>query len=123
MSTTIFHRVMTNVLDWAKEKMRLDFATKQLGNSVNAIAVRRVKIFECQLGYNIGAEKNDKRPVLIVQNDLGNTYSATTIIVPLTSQSPKKLPTHFVLYKSDLPELLKDSIVQCEKIREIDKVR
>lgn len=123
MPVTVFQQVMYNVLEWVKEKIRLDFTAKQLGSSVNSIAVRRGEIYECQLGYNIGAEKNDKRPVLIVQNDQGNTYAATTIIVPLTSQSPKKLPTHFILYKNDLPGLAKDSVVQCEKIREIDKVR
>lgn len=62
------------------------------------------------------------RPVLIMQNDIGNKYSPTTIIVPLTSELKKtNIPTHEVIEKKDAPGLSVDSMALCEQIRTIDK--
>jgi mRNA interferase MazF len=58
------------------------------------------------------------RPVVIVQNDIGNAHAPTTIVAPITSKMTKKpLPTHI-----DIP-LFKDSIILCEQLRTIDKRR
>lgn len=72
---------------------------------------------------NIGSEQNyvEGRPALIVQNDIGNEYSKTTIIVPLTKQNKKNIPTHYLLKKKDYDFLGYDSLVLCEQIRVIDK--
>lgn len=58
--------------------------------------IRRNEIYLARLGKTIGSEETGIRPVLIVQNDLGNKYSPTTIIVPITKRIEKRksIPTH-----------------------------
>lgn len=71
----------------------------------------------------IGGEQKGERPVLILQNDLGNVFSCTTIIAAITSSKTKKdLPTHYKIPK-ETGILPKDSIVLLEQIRTIDKQR
>lgn len=68
--------------------------------------------------YNV---QNGVRPAIIVQNDKGNYYSPTVVVIPLTSRKTKaKLPTH-VEIPANIAGLTKDSIVQCEGIRTISK--
>ena len=62
-------------------------------------------------------------PGLIVQNDDGNNYSPTTIVVALTSQKKPNLPTHVVLKKDALNGLKKNSLITCEQLRTVDKGR
>lgn len=72
----------------------------------------------------IGSEqKIFKRPCIIVQNDIGNAFSNTTIIIPLTKQNKKEIPTHYVLHKTKYTFLRYDSIVLCEQIYTIDLSR
>lgn len=62
------------------------------------------------------------RPYFVVQNDIGNKYSPTTIVIPLTSQLKKlKQPTHIIISKQDATGLKVDSMVLCEQIITIDK--
>ncbi len=62
------------------------------------------------------------RPVLVMQNDIGNKYSPTTIIVPLTSEIKKEsLPTHMIVMPEDAPGLEINSMALCEQILTIDK--
>ena len=71
----------------------------------------------------IGSEQTGIRPVLILQNDIGNKFSPTVIAAAITSQSSKsKLPTHIQL-KAQGYGLPKDSVVLLEQIRTIDKIR
>jgi len=71
----------------------------------------------------IGSEQCGRRPVLIIQNDIGNKYSPTVIIASITSQINKaKLPTHIKIDGLKYG-LLKDSIILLEQIRTIDKKR
>lgn len=71
----------------------------------------------------VGSEQGGIRPVLIVQNDIGNKYSPTVICAAITSQMNKaKLPTHIAL-SSAVYALPKDSVVLLEQIRTIDKQR
>ena len=71
----------------------------------------------------IGSEQGGIRPVLILQNDIGNKYSPTTIIAAITSRIKKaKLPTHVELESSKY-NLEKDSVILLEQIRTIDKRR
>jgi mRNA interferase MazF len=68
-----------------------------------------------------GSEQGGTRPVMIIQNEKGNTYAPTTIAVPLTSRLYKhKIPTHVVC---NLKGLSKTSVVLCEQPRTIDKLR
>lgn len=85
--------------------------------------VRRGDIFFADLSPVIGSEQGGTRPVLILQNDIGNQYSPTTIVAAITSQITKaKLPTHIEMVA--LPNgLEKDSVILLEQLRTIDKSR
>ncbi|MGB9886140.1 MAG: type II toxin-antitoxin system PemK/MazF family toxin [Moorellales bacterium] len=85
--------------------------------------VRRGDIFYAQLNPVVGSEQGGTRPVLIIQNDIGNQYSPTTIVAAITSQINKaKLPTH-VEISANRSGLEKDSVILLEQIRTIDKSR
>ncbi|MGN0787929.1 MAG: type II toxin-antitoxin system PemK/MazF family toxin [Candidatus Onthoplasma sp.] len=85
--------------------------------------VCRGEIYYADLSPVVGSEQGGIRPVLVVQNDVGNKYSPTVIIAAITSQLSKaKLPTHIELEKSKF-ELQKDSVVLLEQIRTLDKRR
>lgn len=83
----------------------------------------RGDIFYADLSPVIGSEQGGIRPVLIVQNDIGNKYSPTVIVTAITSQINKaKLPTHIEIGADDYG-LNKDSVILLEQIRTIDKKR
>lgn len=85
--------------------------------------VNRGDIYYADLSPVVGSEQGGVRPVLVVQNDVGNKYSPTVIIAAITSQLSKaKLPTHIELNK-DKYNLLKDSVILLEQIRTLDKRR
>jgi len=84
--------------------------------------VKRGDIFYADLSPVIGSEQDGYRPVLILQNDVGNKYSPTTIIAAVTSSPTKqKLPTHVKLPKRG--RIQRESIILLEQIRTIDKTR
>jgi mRNA interferase MazF len=88
-----------------------------------ATVVKRGDIFYADLSPVIGSEQGGIRPVVIIQNDLGNRYSPTVIVAAITSQINKaKLPTH-VEISSEIYGLNKDSVVLLEQIRTVDKKR
>lgn len=85
--------------------------------------VKRGDVFYADLSPVIGSEQGGVRPVLVIQNDIGNKYSPTIIVAAITSQINKaKLPTHVEI---SAPEygLPKDSVVLLEQVRTIDKKR
>lgn len=85
--------------------------------------IRRGDIFYADLSPVVGSEQGGLRPVLIIQNDVGNRYSPTVIAAAITSQMTKaKLPTHIDVY-ADRFGLSKDSVILLEQIRTIDKRR
>ena len=85
--------------------------------------IRRGDIFYADLSPVVGSEQGGLRPVLIVQNDVGNKYSPTVIAAAITSKMSKaKLPTHIDVTAGQVG-LLKDSVILLEQIRTIDKVR
>ena len=85
--------------------------------------VIRGDIYYADLSPVVGSEQGGIRPVLVVQNDVGNKFSPTVIIAAITSQLDKaKLPTHIELKKEDY-SLVKDSVVLLEQIRTLDKRR
>jgi mRNA interferase MazF len=85
--------------------------------------MKRGDIFYADLSPVIGSEQGGVRPVLIIQNDIGNRYSPTVIVSAITSQINKaKLPTHIEIKAEDFG-LLKDSVILLEQIRTIDKKR
>ena len=85
--------------------------------------VKRGDIYYADLSPVIGSEQGGIRPVLIVQNDVGNKYSPTVIAAAITSQINKaKLPTHIEIDAQEYG-LSKDSVILLEQIRTIDKKR
>ena len=85
--------------------------------------VKRGDMFYADLSPVVGSEQGGIRPVLIVQNDMGNKYSPTVIAAAITSQTSKyKLHTHIEI-DSKLCGLKSDSVVLAEQIRTIDKSR
>ncbi|MCD2346322.1 type II toxin-antitoxin system PemK/MazF family toxin [Clostridium guangxiense] len=85
--------------------------------------VKRGDIFYADLSPVVGSEQGGIRPVIIIQNDVGNKYSPTVIVAAITSQINKaKLPTH-VEISSEEYGLNKDSVVLLEQIRTLDKRR
>lgn len=90
---------------------------------MTTMVVKRGDIFYADLSPVIGSEQGGIRPVIIVQNDIGNRYSPTVIVAAITSQINKaKLPTH-VEISSEEYGLNRDSVVLLEQIRTLDKKR
>jgi mRNA interferase MazF len=103
----------------------------KIGNTIRKVrkmewkymVIRRGDIFYADLRPVIGSEQGGVRPVLIIQNDVGNRHSPTVICAAITSQMNKaKLPTHVEL-DSRKYDLVKDSVVLLEQLRTIDKKR
>lgn len=87
------------------------------------VIVKRGDIYYADLSPVVGSEQGGVRPVLIIQNDIGNKYSPTVIAAAITSQINKaKMPTHIELLAKDYG-LNKDSVILTEQIRTIDKKR
>ncbi|MDQ0203503.1 type II toxin-antitoxin system PemK/MazF family toxin [Pectinatus haikarae] len=85
--------------------------------------IKRGDIFYANLSPVIGSEQGGSRPVLILQNNIGNKYSPTIIVAAITAQISKgKLPTHIEL-KAEECRLDRDSVVLLEQLRTIDKKR
>lgn len=97
--------------------------TRKSLRSVNRVIVKRGDIYYADLSPVIGSEQGGVRPVLIIQNDIGNKYSPTVIATAITSQINKaKLPTHIEISAQDYG-LAKDSVILLEQLRTIDKRR
>jgi len=87
------------------------------------MTVKRGDIFYADLSPVIGSEQGGVRPILIVQNDIGNKYSPTVIAAAITSQINKaKMPTHVEIRANEFG-LGKDSVILLEQVRTIDKRR
>ena len=85
--------------------------------------IHRGEIYYADLSPVVGSEQGGMRPVLIVQNDMGNRHSPTVIAAAITSQSDKaRLPTH-IKVNAVGSGLAKDSVVLLEQIRTLDKKR
>lgn len=85
--------------------------------------IKRGYLYYADLSPVVGSEQGGVRPVLIIQNDIGNKYSPTVIVAAITSQINKaKLPTHIEISAYEYG-LNKDSVILLEQIRTIDKKR
>ncbi len=85
--------------------------------------IKRGELYYADLSPVVGSEQGGVRPVLIVQNDVGNKFSPTVIAAAITSQINKaKIPTHIEVKASDVG-LPKDSVVLLEQLRTLDKRR
>ena len=87
------------------------------------MVIKRGDIFYADLRPVVGSEQGGIRPVLIIQNDVGNKFSPTVIVAAITSQINKaKFPTHIEIMADDYG-LSRDSVILLEQIRTIDKKR
>lgn len=86
------------------------------------LIVKKGDLYFADLSPVVGSEQGGVRPVLVVQNDVGNKYSPTIIVAAVTSQSKAKLPTHVELAATQ-GGLSKNSVVLLEQLRTIDKQR
>lgn len=111
---------LKNVLHWAEELVELSVKERLVARNISP---KRGEVWTCQLGENVGSEMNKIRPVLILQNDVGNEHSATTVVAPITSKAERQ-PTHVALNAfsfetgTDL-----SGVVATEQIRVISKAR
>ena len=83
--------------------------------------VRRGDIYHADLDPVFGSEQGGYRPVLVIQNNIGNQYSPTVIVAAITSKEKMKLPTHIAV--PEMEGLEKDSVVLLEQLRTLDKRR
>jgi len=87
------------------------------------VDIKRGDVLLADLSPVVGSEQGGQRPVLIIQNDIGNKYSPTVIVAAITAKiSKSKLPTH-VEVPADQVGLVRDSVVLLEQVRTIDKKR
>jgi mRNA interferase MazF len=85
--------------------------------------LKRGDVFLADLSPVVGSEQGGTRPVLIIQNNIGNRFSPTVVIAAITAQIQKaKLPTHVEIHASECG-FERDSVILLEQIRTIDKVR
>lgn len=92
----------------------------------NTLDVRRGDIFYADLSPVVGSEQGGMRPVVVIQNNIGNRFSPTVIVAAITSRISKpKMPTHVAIKAGGPGEcgLEKDSVILLEQIRTIDKQR
>jgi mRNA interferase MazF len=82
--------------------------------------MKRGEMYYANIDGGIGSEQGGRRPVIIIQNDKGNTYSTTTIVAMITASNKKQLPTHVSIVGCGLT---KPSIILAEQIRTIGKER
>ena len=94
--------------------------------------VKRGDIYHADLDPVFGSEQGGYRPVLVIQNNIGNKYSPTVIVAAITSKEKMKLPTHIAVpemeelekdTKEDIVDVEKDSVVLLEQLRTLDKRR
>lgn len=81
--------------------------------------IKRGDVLIADLPHYPGSVQSGERPVIVVQNDAGNHFSPTLIVVPTTTARKKLMPTHVTAYKKD--GLIYDSTVLCEHLLTIDK--
>jgi len=94
-----------------------------MNRSVKCVIIKRGDIFYADLRPVIGSEQGGIRPVLIIQNDIGNRHSPTVICAAITSKMNKaKLPTHVEIDARHY-DIIKDSVILLEQLRTIDKKR
>lgn len=90
---------------------------------MSSVIVKRGDVFYANLSPVVGSEQGGVRPVLVIQNDIGNRFSPTVIVAAITAQIQKaKLPTHVEVYQ-EKHGLERDSVILLEQIRTIDKRR
>ncbi len=90
-----------DLVTWAGHKYNFHVSAQQ--KTIQQMQIKRGEIYWAELGKNVGSEQNEKRPVLIIQNDKGNRFGSTTIVAPITTspnsgdKRAKPLPTEVII--------------------------
>ena len=115
------HKIRVFVL-YPLRRYFLEYYENEVYMMKNIREIVRGDIYCADLNPVVGSEQGGYRPVLIIQNDMGNMYSPTVIVLAITSQYHKKkrLPTHVPIDGSGLPV---NSVVLAEQVRTVDKTR
>ena len=120
---TITQRILVPAFRITIKKADILILKYDENRSVENLVVKRGDIYYADLSPIIGSEQGGIRPVLLIQNDVGNRHSPTIICAAITSRMNKaKLPTHIEI-SSGRYHLVKDSVILLEQIRTIDKQR
>ena len=120
---TITQRILVPAFRITIKKADILILKYDENRSVENLVVKRGDIYYADLSPIIGSEQGGVRPVLIIQNDVGNRHSPTIICAAITSRMNKaKLPTHIEI-SSGRYHLVKDPVILLEQIRTIDKQR
>ena len=120
---TITQRILVSAFRITIKKADILILKYDENRSGENLVVKRGDIYYADLSPIIGSEQGGVRPVLIIQNDVGNRHSPTIICAAITSRMNKaKLPTHIEI-SSGRYHLVKDSVILLEQIRTIDKQR
>jgi len=81
-------------------------------------------IYICDFSGAKGSEQKSTRPALVVQNNIGNTFSTTTWVIPITSKNKKEYPMHHIIYQKDYPQLeYEENIILVEQLTTRDECR
>ena len=84
--------------------------------------IKMFDVLQVRFNEEVGSVQNSERPCVVIQNDIGNKYSPTTIVIPTSSNIKKiHMPTHEVLHRTEENGLSKDSMLLGEQVRVIDK--
>lgn len=108
-----------------EDQEQMEYLINLKKEEINNMVIKRGDLYYAALDETyVGSEQTGVRPVVILQNNIGNEYSPTVIIAPITSKinSKSKIPTH-VLIKADKNKLKHNSLILTEQIRAIDKTR
>lgn len=108
-------RVITAVCVWQIAVLHKDQEEKY------KMIVKRGDVFYANLDPIIGSEQGGIRPVLVVQNNVGNKYSPTVVVLPISSAKKTNMPTHIRIFGSKM--LSENSVILAEQIRTIDRNR
>ncbi|WCK57025.1 type II toxin-antitoxin system PemK/MazF family toxin (plasmid) [Aneurinibacillus sp. Ricciae_BoGa-3] len=118
----VLNEKQQNIMQWAKEMIKL--SVKERAVRRYEVFPRRGEVWTCKFGENVGSEINNTHPCLIIQNDVGNENSPTTIVLPITLR-PDTQPTQVKLYHGDFSYVesqLKGTSL-AEQIKTVSKAR
>lgn len=88
---------------------------------MNTREVLRGEIYYLNCNESNGSVQSGIRPVIVIQNNVGNTFSGTTIVIPLTSKKKKSIPTHIKIKKDKFNKLPQNSTALCEQILTVNQ--
>lgn len=132
----LIHEKNDRLTNWSTLKINLSENYFNMQDNLKSMTVRAGEIFECHLGENLGDEICKTRPVIVLSKTFYNAVSSQISVAPLSTKFElkyfkkggdikyrPKVRTHFLLKKNEYPFLKANSVIKCEQIRGINKIR